>query len=328
MTNSLAVYENFDNLQRAALALQKSGYFTDVKSEAQAIVKVMAGSELGLPPFASMAGIHVIQGKPVLGANVLATLVKNDPRYDYHIKQADDKACILEWYEDGKLVGSAGFTIQEANAAGLTGKDNWKKYTSDMLFARAISRGARRFAPGIFGGAPVYTPDEMGMDTDEDGYIDAQSVVIEMPRTEAVIIEEAAGEMASEALYQAEPPAEPAKHYDFKSRPYDAETLKAALAKKVEAIGAYEASIKQRNFLGSLLNEFYQDDAKRHEASFWLFGAESTKEIDGAMVKAALDWLSPVKDDGGAYVIDSTARSELSNVTSVALLEAGQQALL
>jgi hypothetical protein len=45
-------------------------------------------------------------------------------------------------------------------------------------------------------------------------------------------------------------------------------------------------------------------------------------------VKAALDWLSPVKDDGGAYVIDSTARSELSNVTSVALLEAGQQALL
>ena len=328
MSNAIAIYKDFDELERMALALYKSGYFQDVKSEAQAIVKVMAGKEVGIPAFASMSGIHIISGKPVLGANVIATLVKNDPRYDYRIKQADDKACILTWYEAGTLVGEAGFTIQEAQNAGLTGKDNWKKWTSDMLFARAISRGSRRFAPGIFGGAPVYTPDEMGMDTDEDGYIDAQSVVIEMPRTEAVIIEEAAGEMASEALYQAEPPAEPAKHYDFKSRPYDAETLKAALAKKVEAIGAYEASIKQRNFLGSLLNEFYQDDAKRHEASFWLFGAESTKEIDGAMVKAALDWLSPVKDDGGAYVIDSTARSELSNVTSVALLEAGQQALL
>ena len=179
MTNALAVYENFENLQRAAMALYRSGYFNDAKSEAQAIVKVMAGSELGLPPFASMSGIHIIQGKPTLGSNVMATLVKNDPRYDYHIKQADDNVCILEWFENGNKVGEAGFTIKEAKDAGLAGKDNWRKYTSDMLFARAISRGARRFAPGIFGGSPVYTPDEMGVDVDEDGYIDSTSVVIE-----------------------------------------------------------------------------------------------------------------------------------------------------
>lgn len=66
--NALTIYKDFDGLQRAAMALQKSGYFQDVKTEAQAIVKVMAGSELGLPPFASMTGIHIIQGKPVLGA--------------------------------------------------------------------------------------------------------------------------------------------------------------------------------------------------------------------------------------------------------------------
>ena len=181
MTNALAIYTDFDTLQRAATALQRSGYFTDVKTEAQAMVKVMAGQELGLPAFASMSGIHIISGKPVLGSNVIATLVKNDPRYDYRIKQADDKACILEWYEDGKRIGEAGFTIQEAQNAGLTGKDNWKKWTSDMLFARAISRGARRFAPGIFGGSPVYTPDEMGVDTDEEGYIEVQSVTISNP---------------------------------------------------------------------------------------------------------------------------------------------------
>lgn len=189
MTNALAVYNNFDNLQRMAIALQESGYFKDTTSKAQAITKVLAGAEIGLPPFASMSGIHVIQGKPVLGANVIATLVKNDPRYDYRIKQADDKACVLTWYENGNKVGEAGFTIQEANGAGLTGKDNWKKYTSDMLFARAISRGARRFAPGIFGGSPVYTPDEMGVDTDEEGYIDGTSVTIEQPQPEPDIDE-------------------------------------------------------------------------------------------------------------------------------------------
>lgn len=161
----------FELIQRQASALYSSGYFGDVQSKAQAIVKVMAGAELGLPPFASMTGIHIIQGKPVLGANLIATLVKNDPRYDYRIDQCTDTGCMIEWRENGRTVGVSTFTIEEARDAKLTGKDNWKKYPSDMLFARAISRGARRFAPGIFGGSPVYTPEELGADVDPDGYI-------------------------------------------------------------------------------------------------------------------------------------------------------------
>ena len=174
--NSLAIYDKFEQISRAAIALQKSGFFPDVKSESQAIVKVMAGAELGIPPFASMTGIHIIQGKPVLGANVLATLVKNDPRYDYRIKKCTSAECELEWYENSKLVGASSFTISEAHAAGLDTKDSWKKYPSDMLFARAISRGARRFAPGVFGGSPVYTPEEMGVDTDEEGFVEIRDV--------------------------------------------------------------------------------------------------------------------------------------------------------
>ena len=177
MTNALTVYEQMNSLQTAATALHASGFFKDVASQAQAMVKVMAGAELGLPPFASMSGIHIVQGKPVLGANLIATLVKNSGRYDYRIKTLDNRACVLEWYENGKPVGEAGFTMDEANAAGLTNKPTWKAYASDMLFARAISRGARRFAPGIFGGAPIYTPEEMGADTDEDGHIVQGEVV-------------------------------------------------------------------------------------------------------------------------------------------------------
>jgi len=180
MTNALTVYDQFDELERAAIALQQSGYFTDVKSKAQAIVKVMAGAELGLPPFASMTGIHIIQGKPVLGANVIATLVKNDPRYDYKVNEATDHECQLAFFENGNQIGKVGFTIEEAKSIGLATKDNWKKYPSDMLFARAISRGARRFAPGIFGGSPVYTPDEMGADVDEDGSVIVDSVAVEV----------------------------------------------------------------------------------------------------------------------------------------------------
>jgi hypothetical protein len=173
MSKALAIYQQFNQIEAAAKALQASGYFKDVTSQAQAIVKVMAGAELGLPPFAAMSGIHIIQGKPVLGANVLATLVKNDPRYNYKIVVCDNKNCELAWFEDGKQVGVSAFSWDEAKTAGLTSKDNWIKYPSDMLFARAISRGARRFAPGIFGGSPVYTPDELGVETDAEGYIDS-----------------------------------------------------------------------------------------------------------------------------------------------------------
>ena len=324
MTNQLAIYKDFDGLQRAAIALQKSGYFSDVKSEAQAIVKVMAGQELGLSPFTSMSGIHIIQNKPVLGSNIMATLVKNDPRYDYHVKQCDDRACILEWLEDGRKVGEAGFTIQEAQAAGLTTKDNWKKYTSDMLFARAISRGARRFAPGIFGGAPVYTPDEMGVDTDEDGYIDAESVVtVELPDAQEMVEEIAEPTPKSVTREDAVE-----KEYDFKSRPYEPDTLRAALATRAKTIGDYDATDRQRNLLAALLSEYYQDDQKRHTVQLWLTGASSTKDMDGAIVKAMLDWLKPTKDDSGAYVIDDTAKTELSHVLTIALMDEGQEELL
>lgn len=178
MTNALTVYEsgNFELMQRTAQAMVTSGFFKDTRDLSQAIVKVMAGAELGLPPFASMTGINIIQGKPALGSNVIATLVKNSGRYDYRIKQCDEKAAVLTWYENGQAIGESAFNIEEANRAGLTGKDNWKKYPSDMLFARAVSRGARRFAPGIFGGSPVYTPDELGADVDPDGYIDGETV--------------------------------------------------------------------------------------------------------------------------------------------------------
>ncbi len=181
MSKELAV-NSFETLKDMSTVLFKSGYFADVKSEAQAIVKVLAGAELGLPPFASMAGIHIISGRPALGSNVIATLVKNDPRYNYKVVECTAKTCTIDWQENGQSVGQSSFTIDEATTAGLTNNPSWKKFPSDMLFARAITRGARRYAPGIFGGSPIYTPEELGLDTDEEGYIDASHRIIDEPK--------------------------------------------------------------------------------------------------------------------------------------------------
>jgi hypothetical protein len=189
--------QDFELNQRLGKMFYASGMFPDLKSEAQAMVKVMVGKELNLPPFASITGIHVVAGKPVIGANLIATMIANHPRYSYRVSKSTKEICEINFFDsknklsdDASFIGSCSFTAQEAQEAGLLGKDNWKKYTADMLFARAISRGAKRYAPGIFGGAAVYTPDELGVDHDEDGVLNLHSDVASIVATANVINQE------------------------------------------------------------------------------------------------------------------------------------------
>lgn len=175
------IIRNMDDAERAAKAMAGSGFFADSKSAAQAVVKILAGQELGFGPFASMTGVNIIQNKPVLAANLLAAAVKRGGKYNYRVTKNTETECLLTWFEDNQQVGTSSFTMDEAKRAGLSEKDNWKKYPSDMLFARALSRGQKRFAPDIFNGATVYTPDEIGALVDEDGNLIAPVVSTPQP---------------------------------------------------------------------------------------------------------------------------------------------------
>jgi len=162
----------YDEVFKIAEAMAKSKFFSDSRETVKAVVKIIAGQEIGLGAFSSMTGIHIIQGKPALGANVIATLIKNDDRYDYKVAMLTDKVCEIIFYEHGEEVGISSFSMGEAAKASLSHKDVWKKYPRNMLFARAISNGARWYAAGIFGGMPVYVPEELGVENiDGDGNI-------------------------------------------------------------------------------------------------------------------------------------------------------------
>lgn len=73
--------------------------------------------------------------------------------------QMDNEGCIGKWSFGQFSQVEIGFTIQEAEKIGLTKKDTWKSYPSDMLFARAVMRSLRRIAPHIVAG--VYEQDEI-----------------------------------------------------------------------------------------------------------------------------------------------------------------------
>ena len=135
-----------------------SGMFTDIKSSSQAMVKIMAGQEFGIPPFAAMSGIHLIQGKPTIGAGLMAQRVKKSGKYTYNVLQLTDAICELEFIQLPKTVlGKSTFTIDDAKKAGTKNIDRFPK---NMLFARAISNGVRWFTPDIYESV-VYVPEEM-----------------------------------------------------------------------------------------------------------------------------------------------------------------------
>lgn len=182
--------QSYDDLENVAKAMVSSGYFTDSTKISQAIVKIMAGREIGIGPFGSMNGIHIIQGKPAFGANIMAGKVKSSGRYNYRVTEMTDAVCTIEFLElfnsQWSTIGTSTFTTADAKKAGTKNLD---KYPRNMLFARAMSNGVRWYCPDVMNGSVVYTPEELGADVDQDGNVidmPKQSVRVSEPDPEPV----------------------------------------------------------------------------------------------------------------------------------------------
>ena len=162
------VKSSLSEIMSIGKAFAESGMFADCKSAAQAVVKIQAGAEMGIPPFAAMSGIHIIQGKPTVGAGLMAANVKASGKYDYKVIEATDKICSIDFFQGKEKIGNSTFTIEDAKRA-LT--KNIDKYPKNMLFARAISNGVKWYTPDVFAG-PVYTPEEFDQPSQQVEAID------------------------------------------------------------------------------------------------------------------------------------------------------------
>ena len=164
--------QSYDDAERVARAMVASGFFQDTKQISQALVKILAAREIGLGPFAGMIGVHIIQGKPAFGANIMASMVKSSGRYNYRVTEMTEKNCSIEFIEffAGKwqTIGVSSFNLDDAKRAGTKNLD---KFPRNMLFARAMSNGVRWYCPDIMNGSVVYTPEELGAEVDEDGNV-------------------------------------------------------------------------------------------------------------------------------------------------------------
>lgn len=173
MGTEMVVFSDLDEIQRMAKLMLASGYFEAQRDAtvgvAQLAVKILAGREMGYGPFASVQGIHVIQGKPALSANLMAAAVKASPRYDYRVRKMDAQGCEIEFFQihasGRENLGVSSFTLADAQKAGVKNID---KFPRNMLFARAMSNGVRWFCPDVFSRSAVFVPEELGATVDGD----------------------------------------------------------------------------------------------------------------------------------------------------------------
>lgn len=125
------------------------------------LVVLLRGQELGLGPMQALAGIHVIEGKGVCSADLIVGLCarrREVCEYFRLVESSADRAV----YET-KRAGSPEptrltFTMADAQRAGLTGKDNWKRHPAAMLRARCSAQLARAVYPDLAMG--LYDTDE------------------------------------------------------------------------------------------------------------------------------------------------------------------------
>lgn len=225
--------------------LAKSGYFQDAKEMAQAVVKVMAGRELGIPPVAAMTGINIIKGKVGLSATLMAGLVKRSGKYDYKVMELTDTACELQFFERSGdawvLLGPSRFEGSDAKRAET---QNMGKFPRNMLFARAMSNGFKWFCADLSDG-PIYTPEELGAKVDERGdVIEIKAKVVSMqPKSKAEAAqtteEPEAGTIVDADIMDPEPP-QPGVEGHVEPGPDPTPEEQAAIRAQEEAEGKTE----------------------------------------------------------------------------------------
>lgn len=180
MTTALALPDPnaFQVIDRMAQAVVKAGFAGKMTYE-QALVVMMQGYELRIPPMAALRSISVINNVPTVSPQLMLAKIYDSQLMEDFTSEGDATRHTVTMKRKGLPVHTEVFTMDDATKLRLATKDNWKNQPATMLKWRAVAACARVVFPDVILG--LYTPDEMGADTDEDGNIVETPKMPELP---------------------------------------------------------------------------------------------------------------------------------------------------
>jgi hypothetical protein len=122
---------------------------------------MLYGREVGLPPMTALTQTHVIEGKPSTSAEGMRALVLAGG-HSLEVLEASGSLVRMRARRRGSDVWTVlEWTIDQARAAGLAGKDVWKKYPRAMLAARCTDELCGLVFPDVIHGLTVLDPAEL-----------------------------------------------------------------------------------------------------------------------------------------------------------------------
>lgn len=135
---------------------------------------LLKAQSLNIPVAVAFENVHWNRniGKGAISAQLMAALLRRH-NYDHKTTREDDQAVTMVFYRivDGRRrrLGEATWTMLETVGAGLAWRSCWQHYPTDMLWARCLMRGARRYASEV-GTGMAYTLEELhDMAADDEG---------------------------------------------------------------------------------------------------------------------------------------------------------------
>jgi hypothetical protein len=152
MTTEIQLYKITD-MQIMAEAVAKSGLF-GMKTPDQALALMLVAQSENCHPATITQDYDIIQGKACRKTHsVMARFQQMGGTVEWH-ELTDKKADATFTHKAGGSLRIT-WTIEQAQKANLTSKDNWKNYPRAMLRARCIAEGIRAVYPAAIGGMMV-----------------------------------------------------------------------------------------------------------------------------------------------------------------------------
>lgn len=141
---------------------------------------ILAGSELGLKPMATLKSIDIIQGTPALRAHAMRAVVQQQG-HEIELVESTDTRCVMRGRRKGADAWQEiEWTVDRARQMGLLGKDQWKKNPKGMLVARATGELSRLIASDALHGM-AYVSEEL------EGTVHAEVVPQKAPLSVAAL---------------------------------------------------------------------------------------------------------------------------------------------
>ncbi len=146
-----------NELQTMAAAIAKSGLF-GAKTPEQALTLMLVSQAEGRHPALAARDYDIIQNRPAKKAEaMLRDFLEGGGKVEWH--HLDDTVADATFSHPSGGSVRIDWTIKRAIAAGLGGRDMWKKYPRQMLRSRTVSEGIRTVCPMATSG--MYVPEEV-----------------------------------------------------------------------------------------------------------------------------------------------------------------------